>query len=366
MSFARSCLGYGCLAGLPLILAACELGPKVSQQTGYRGSGTAQVTNVNLRLPEDNIPPPPYELSADGGPPASETYENVQVLGDLSTDEFNRLMASITEWVSPAQGCNYCHNPENMASDEVYTKIVARRMLQMTRTVNAQWSNHVKATGVTCYTCHRGQPVPENTWSYGAPQDARQSIVGNKHGQNAPDPNVGFASLPADPFAAYLKGRTGEIRVAASRAFPSSDWQPGIKDAEGTYGLMMHLSSALGVNCTYCHNTQSFRSWGNSTQQRTTAFHGVRMVRTINEDFITSLQTVFPANRLGPQGDPYKVNCSTCHQGKPKPLGGYNMLKVHPELGRLQTAALVAPPADATVIDPPEVDAAVRAETGGE
>ncbi|WP_312858721.1 photosynthetic reaction center cytochrome c subunit family protein [Rhizobium sp. G21] len=34
-------------------------------------------------------------------------YENVQVLKDLSDDQFNQFMASITEWVAPEAGCNY-------------------------------------------------------------------------------------------------------------------------------------------------------------------------------------------------------------------------------------------------------------------
>ena len=64
------------------------------------------------------------------------------------------------QWVAPAdQACNYCHEDE-MASDAKYTKRVARRMLEMVRHINKDWRQHVGATGVTCYTCHRGQPVP--------------------------------------------------------------------------------------------------------------------------------------------------------------------------------------------------------------
>ena len=33
-----------------------------------------------------------------------------------------------------------------------------------------------------------------------------------------------------------------------------------LKQTEHTYGLMMHMSDSLGVNCTYCHNTRSFAS----------------------------------------------------------------------------------------------------------
>ena len=319
------------IAGL-VMLAGCQLGPKDSVQTGYRGAGLDQIVDRNSVRAAAAIPPAPYPLPPDGGPTAGQTYQNVRVLGNVSTERFNHLMAEINQWVAPPeQGCNYCHNPANMASDEKYTKVVARRMLQMTQTINSRWSSHVKQTGVTCYTCHRGNAVPEYRWamSGGAPNPG--SILGNRHGQNAPDANVGYASLPSDPFASYLQGHNN-IRVASGDAFPSSNHIVSIKSAERSYGLMMHVSTALGVNCTYCHNTQSFRAWNLSRAQRGTAYYGIRMVRDINDEYISSLTSVFPANRLGPQGDPYKVNCTTCHQGLSKPLGGVSMIAQAPAL----------------------------------
>jgi photosynthetic reaction center cytochrome c subunit len=51
-----------------------------------------------------NVAPEPLYEADPEGDRAGEFYENVQVLGDLSTDEFNLFMASITEWVSPEAG----------------------------------------------------------------------------------------------------------------------------------------------------------------------------------------------------------------------------------------------------------------------
>jgi len=326
-----------------LALAGCELGPKQSQQTGYRGAGLEQITDASNAVKAADIPPPPYplEIAADS-PKASASYENVQVLGDLSTDEFNHLMASITQWVSPEQGCNYCHNPENMADDSVYTKVVARKMLQMTMSLNSTWSSHTGKTGVTCYTCHRGQPVPQYAWTNTDPGNTR-TIRGNKRGQNSPDPNVGYASLPTDAFEHYLAGKTDAIRVASNSAYPGTDKQT-TRDAETSYAIMMHTSKALGVNCTFCHNSQSFRSWSLSRAQRATAWYGIRMVRDVNHQYITSLANVFPANRKGPMGDPKKVNCLTCHQGVNKPLGGISMIADYPYLRPAKaTTAAVAP-----------------------
>lgn len=320
------------LIGGMAALGGCELGPKQSQQTGFRGTGMAQIVDPDHVAKLGAIPPPPYALPDDSGPRARETYQNVKVLGDVSTERFNHLMAAMNQWVAPPeQGCNYCHNPENMASDEKYTKVVARRMLQMTRTINGKWSSHVKATGVTCYTCHRGNAVPTYKWAIAEGVEDPDTIVRNKHGQNTPNVSVGYASLPYDPFQTYLAGKA-QIRVASSSQYPSPNHVVSIKDAEKSYGLMMHMSTALGVNCTYCHNSQSFRSWSLSRPQRATAYYGIRMVRDANEGYITPLTAVFPAYRKGPHGDPYKVNCQTCHQGQSKPLGGYSMLADNPTL----------------------------------
>lgn len=364
----RTIVQSAAILALGVTLAACEPGMKQWSQTGFRGTGMDQISDVSAVKKTGAIPAPPYPLEASmrEGERASAAYENVKVLGDLSAEEFNHSMAAMTQWISPGdgetQGCNYCHNPENMASDEKYTKIVARRMIQMTRNLNSNWTNHVRQTGVTCWTCHRGNAVPVNNWVL-SPHGNDDSMVlkGNKHGQNTPDANVGYASLPTDPFASYLAGNTAEIRVASASAFPSRDHKVAIQDAERSYGLMMHVSQSLGVNCTYCHNSQSFKAWNLSSAQRGTAWYGIRMVRDINQSYITPLATVFPANRKGPLGDPYKVNCLTCHQGQAKPLNGVSMLKDYPYLrgpGGVATpdatlAAFHSPQAMTAAVAPP-------------
>ena len=191
-------------ATVPLLLAGCELGPKVSTQEGYRGTGVNQVINTKLAKAEVPVPANIYETPSDEGPRASASYQNVQVLGGVSTERFNHLMAQMNNWVVPQaglpveeQGCNYCHNPNNMASDEKYTKVVARRMIQMTQNINANYTQHVQGTGVTCWTCHRGNAVPQYKWAAAKPDPA--TIWGNKRGQNTPAAVVGYASLPYDP-----------------------------------------------------------------------------------------------------------------------------------------------------------------------
>ena len=355
---------------LPLALGACEIGHKVTEQTGFRGTGMDQVVNPRHVLAQVAIPANAYATPDDSGPRAGATYQNVQVLAGVSTDRFNHFMAQINNWVAPQTGdpsnagCNYCHNPNNMASDEKYTKVVARRMIQMTQNINANWTGHVQQTGVTCWTCHRGNAVPAYRWATALQVRGPGSMVipgtitGNKRGQNTPDPAVAYASLPYDPFSAYLKDDgVKAIRVGGSE-YPGMS-KATVKDAERTYGLMMHMSKSLGVNCTFCHNTHNFQEWTNSRSQRVTAWYGLRMVARQNAEYMTSLTNVFPAvhagmpdaARKGPAGDVYKINCTTCHQGLNKPMNGVSMRADNPVLWPAAlavpaAAAMMAPKAD--------------------
>jgi photosynthetic reaction center cytochrome c subunit len=334
------------------LLTACERPPMKSTQQGYRGTGMQQVDNPRILAAQKAALPPLPELpppAPSEGPKAKDVYQNVKVLGDLSVAEFTRHMLAMSQWVAPAEGCNYCHNPANLAEDSKYTKVVARRMIEMTRHVNADWGKHVGATGVTCYTCHRGNPVPANVYYTAAtPKNNRVGPgMGNDAGQNKAEPSIALASLPYDPFTPYLAGGADgaqQIRVQGVEALPQDDHRTSIKQAEFTYSLMNHVSKSLGVNCTFCHNTQSFLTWND---KRVTAWYGIRMARDLNGEYLTPLTKTFPAHRLGPTGDVAKVNCATCHQGVNKPLGGLAMAKDYAGLIAV-VAAAPAPAASAS------------------
>src|SRR6056300_1893744 len=137
-----------------LLLTGCEKPPPESVQRGYRGTGMEQLANPDTlaEIVAANTMPEATPMLPATGPKAGEIYQNVQVLGDLSVGEFTRLMAAITSWIAPQEGCNYCHNPANLADDSKYTKVVSRRMIEMTHNINANWKTHVADTGVTCYT----------------------------------------------------------------------------------------------------------------------------------------------------------------------------------------------------------------------
>jgi len=325
-------LYFASLIGLMSLLVGCERFPMDSVQHGYRGTGMVQVYNPRILETQDalNTAPATIPAASPDGPKAKTLYKNVQVLGDLSGGEFIRLMTAMTAWVSPQESCIYCHNPANFAEDSKYTKIVARKMIQMTRQINSEYKNHVAETGVTCYTCHRGNPVPQQVWFTLPDQNKGADFIGDLAGQNTPGKLVNLSSLPTDPLTPYLLDDK-PIRVNGTTALPTGNRQ-SMKQAEWTYGLMTHMSNSLGVNCTYCHNSRSFSSWENSPPQRVTAYYGIRMARDLNNAYMLPLTDTFPDNRKGAKGDVAKISCATCHQGAYKPLYGYSMLNSHPEL----------------------------------
>ena len=326
------------------VLAGCERPPIDSVQRGYRGTAMVEVYNPRTLATQaslNTVPADtPYVPGSAEEPKAGKIYQNVKVLGDLGVGEFSRLMVSMTAWVSPQQGCTYCHVGNNFAADDLYTKVVARRMLEMTQHINKDWKTHVADTGVTCYTCHRGQPVPAQVWFTAPEQKQASRMVGNNAGQNSPASSVAYSSLPYDPFTPFLL-QANDIRQIGATPLQTGN-RHSIKQTEHTYGLMMHMSESLGVNCTYCHNTRSFKDWDMSTPQRATAWYGIRLARDLNKDYMEPLTPTFPANRLGETGDVAKVNCGTCHQGAFKPMYGANMLKEHPSLSGKSAGAASA------------------------
>ena len=347
--------------------------PTLTFQVGDAGAGMEQVETRD-RLEERvaaNALPPSLPAAAPGGVLAVNAYRNVRVLGHVSAGEFTRLMTAMTLWVSPNQGCAYCHAPQrdaggnivkneegypiadinNMHSDELYTKVVARRMLQMTMRINADWKPHVQQTGVTCYTCHHGNPVPLNLWfdQEASPNDDGQ--VGYRGSQHAPSPIAGQSSLPNGSLRPFLGGGNENVRVISTEALDSQN-RASIKETEWTYGFMMHMSKSLGVNCTYCHNTRSMGAWSSSPAPRTSAWYGIRMARELNREYLEPLHPLFPPERLGPTGDVPKVNCATCHAGAFKPLLGASMLKDYPILAEAkpQPPKESAPPVNSAFV----------------
>lgn len=314
-----------------VLLTGCERPPIDAVQTGYRGTAMVEINNPRTqeKLAAENIAPLGIPVPAEG-PKASSVYKNVKVLGNLSEAQFTTFMVAMTSWIAPKEGCSYCHNVQNFADDSVYTKNVARKMIQMTQTINSTWDTHVKDTGVTCYTCHRGNNIPKEVW-FDTAEKKSGGMLGNRNAQNMPSAAVGYTSLPNLPFASFFLEGKSAARITGPTALPMGHLK-SIQETESVYGVMMHLSNSLGVNCTYCHNSRAFNDWEQSPPTRAQAWYGIQMVKDVNSNYIDSIVGLFPPHRLGPDGDAAKANCATCHQGVNKPLLGKSMLKDYPYL----------------------------------
>ncbi len=209
------------LTAAMLLTAGWTRPPVHAEQLGYRGLGMGQISNPRAAalLKFANSVPEPLDPAPAAGKKASAEYKNVKVLGDLSVDQFNRVMLAITAWVSPDQGCAYCHNTENLADDGLYTKIVARRMLQLNRHINTDWKIHVANTGVTCYTCHRGAPVPSHIWFNDPTAPHAGGFAARTYGMGHPTAINDSTSLPTDTLTPYLENHE-TIRVSGKTALP--------------------------------------------------------------------------------------------------------------------------------------------------
>ncbi len=202
----------------------CEMGA-VGLSRDWDGAMSISGTINNAAVKALNAVPEAEDKIEASGQKAVDAYQNVQVLKDIDSNELLRQMTAFAKWVAPEQGCSYCHKDgANFAEDALYTKVVARRMIQMTRHLNADWKQHVavKGAGVTCYTCHRGNPVPKNVWYTPVPPRSSVALLGNKAGQNRRSPEVGLTSLPYDPFTPFLEGDQ-QIRVMGPTALPDNE-----------------------------------------------------------------------------------------------------------------------------------------------
>lgn len=89
-------------------------------------------------------------------------------------------------------------------------------MIEMTRNINANWTDHVGNTGVTCYTCHMGKPLPNGLWFY---TDENQIL---RH---------------------YLDNVAG--RVVSHTIAPGNDNRSSVKQTEWIWATMINMSNGL-------------------------------------------------------------------------------------------------------------------------
>ena len=306
-----------------------------SLQTGPRGTGmSVPEFKLDLAKPDPSIESFLASTSAPvvpqgGEQTAGEARENVPPgLEGLTVENYDRLLAAMRVWTGI---------PDLFESVDNYQTAVGHVMIGMTQNLNEEWSGHVNANkevGVTCYTCHRGQPVPSDIWFKISP--VNESVEGWSANQNRVTVQSQYTSLPSDALEKYLlDGESIKVHDLESRVagVPGTDGYPGIQQAERTYSLMNYVSNSLGVNCVFCHNSRAFYDGSQVTPQWGTEILGIEMVLELNNTYLVPLEGLLPENRLGPgYADAPKAACKTCHKGYQQPLQGTNVIGDWPEL----------------------------------
>ncbi|MGR3502058.1 photosynthetic reaction center cytochrome PufC [Pseudaestuariivita sp.] len=296
-----------------------------SQQSGPRGTGMSQtkfVKALEAAKPDETLAAANFVIPAIGEVPPYDEF------GPGSSDE---LVAAMRSWTGIP----------NLFAEDNYQTNIAYLMISMTQFLNEEYDYHVNASGegvgVTCYTCHRGQAVPNGVWfKLGAVNEAAS---GWSAVQNRATVQSQSTSLPSNALEEYLLGdaiiqvHDLDSRVEGSIA---EGEVASIQQTEMTFSLMNYYDTSLGVNCVFCHNSRAFYDGAQVTPQWGTAQGAREMVQTLNNDYLVPLVDSLPENRLGPiMGDAPKAACKTCHQGQNRPVGGHLWLEAYPELATI-------------------------------
>jgi photosynthetic reaction center cytochrome c subunit len=329
--------------------------PLPGRQLGWRASSLVQFAPDPWQAARQDVPAPTLAAVPDDPRPASAVYRNVKVLNDVNAGDFMRLQAAMTAWVSPRQGCGYCHVAGDWASDAKPQKAAARVMLAMTRHINSTWSTHVGPQGVTCFSCHEGQPVPRDVW-YQSPPRRTPTMVEPEEDWDEAARTV-HAFFPNEGYEEYLLQDTPGL-VQSQTDHPTKQ-SSNLVAVKRLYEMMMQMSDDIGVNCGFCHNSRAMFDWSQSTPNRWVGLGGIKLTRDINRNYIVGLSSILPLSRLRVDADqPWSLprreqgwqagnglaGCATCHHGAPQPKVGVGLAARFPTLmAEPRTTAQTAP-----------------------
>jgi hypothetical protein len=89
-------------------------------------------------------------------------FQNLKVLGGFPAEN---LVFAMEKWSEAlGVGCDHCHVPNEWHQDVKPEKDIARQMVTLGETVNAELRNikglKSEKPGVNCYSCHRGELKP--------------------------------------------------------------------------------------------------------------------------------------------------------------------------------------------------------------
>jgi hypothetical protein len=154
-------------------------------------------------------------------PTSDQVFKNIQVLKGIPVDQFMDAMGMFS--ASLGYDCSSCHSQEihtDRAAFAITTPLItrARQMIAMMNGINE--ANFGGRPRVTCFTCHRTSPTPDDVPSLAA-----------QYADVVDDPNAMTLlrdrnTTPDQVFAKYMQALGGAQKVAALTGFA----------ARGSYG----------------------------------------------------------------------------------------------------------------------------------
>jgi outer membrane lipoprotein-sorting protein len=105
--------------------------------------------SLKAQGPNDHPIPSPSKTT-------EQVFKNIQVLKGIPSDQLIPAMQFITS--SLGVQCDFCHMEGAFDKDDKKPKPIARKMMQMMIIINQE--NFDSHREVTCFTCHRGSPMP--------------------------------------------------------------------------------------------------------------------------------------------------------------------------------------------------------------
>jgi hypothetical protein len=231
--------------------------------------GSACIPSPIPRLPRPQPPPPRPNSPLPRPSPAysgdmHDAYRNIKVLHGPAS----RLDAIMREF-NAALGvqCSYCHLQDEWEED-IPMKEKARTMVTLSNLENEKLTKGE----VTCWTCHRGKPVPDKLPAL-TPESPETVIAVKAIGLTDEQ-----AQQPVEKVFKNLKQFGG---------FPAGNLP----------FAMAYYTKALGVDCKFCH----VEPFSKDTVHKDVARTMMELVETTGQTFYKDAKN--------------PIRCWTCHRG---------------------------------------------------
>ena len=135
----------------------------LSNQTPVNKSGISDNSDSLTAAKQQNVDAVLESIKGKEKMPADSVFKDVQMLKGMPAEN---LLGIMNKGFSTALGvgCDYCHNTQDYASNEIPAKNIAREMMTMSGEIREMLSKMTEIKNdkahVNCATCHRGSIIP--------------------------------------------------------------------------------------------------------------------------------------------------------------------------------------------------------------